>query len=199
MPAYLENSEVATGLEKVNFHSNPRERQCQRMFKLHNCNHLHASKVMLKTLQARLHQYVNCELLDAQAGFRKGRGNRDQIANICWITEKAREFQKKKLLLLHWLAKAFVWIFTNCGKFLEVGVPDHLTCLLRNLYSGQETTVRTGHGTMNWFQSGKVCQGCICHPGYLTYMQSTSCKISSWVNHKLESRLPWEISMTSDM
>ena len=92
MPANLENSAVATGLEKVSIHSNPKERQCQRMFKLpHNCTHSHASKVMLKILQASLHQYVNCELPDVQAGFRKGRGTRDQIANICWIMEKARE------------------------------------------------------------------------------------------------------------
>ena len=92
MPANLENSAMATGLEKVSFHSNPKERQCQRMFKLpHNCTHSHASKVMLKILQASLHQYVNCELPDVQAGFRKGRGTRDQIANICWIMEKARE------------------------------------------------------------------------------------------------------------
>ena len=86
MPANLENSAMATGLEKVSFHSNPKERQCQRMLKLlHNCTHLHASKVMLKILQARLQQYVNRELPDVQAGFRKGRGTRDQIANICWI------------------------------------------------------------------------------------------------------------------
>ena len=84
---------MATGLDKVSFHSNPKERQCQRMLKLpHNCTH--ASKVMLKILQARLQQYVNCELFDVQVGFRKGRGTRDQIANICWIMEKAREFQK---------------------------------------------------------------------------------------------------------
>ena len=84
MPANLENSAVATGLEKVNFHFNPKERQCQRMFKLlHNCTHSHASKLMLKILQVRLQQYVNHELPDAQAGFRKGRGTRDQIANIC--------------------------------------------------------------------------------------------------------------------
>ena len=95
MPANLENSVVATGLEKVSFHSNPKERQCQRMFKLpHNCTISHASKVMLKILQARLQQYVHCELPDVQAGFRKGRGTRDQIANIRWIMEKAREFQK---------------------------------------------------------------------------------------------------------
>ena len=92
MPANLENSAVATGLEKVSFHSSPKERQCQRMFKLpHNCTHL---TVMLKILQGRLQQQVNCEFLDVQAGFRKGRGTRDQIANICWIIEKAGEYQK---------------------------------------------------------------------------------------------------------
>ena len=93
MPANLENSAVATGQEKVSFPSNPKERQCQRMLKLpYNCTISHASKVMLKILQARLQQYVNHELPDVQAGFRKGRGTRDQIANIHWITEKAREF-----------------------------------------------------------------------------------------------------------
>ena len=95
MSANLENSAVAIGLEKVSFHSNPKERQCQRMLKLlHNCTHLHASKVMLKILQAKLQKYMNRELPDVQAGFRKGRGTRDQIANICWIIGKAREFQK---------------------------------------------------------------------------------------------------------
>src|SRR5574342_389107 len=95
MPANLENSAVATGLEKISFHFNPKERQCQRMLKLpHNCTHLTGSKVMLKILQARLQQYVNHELPDVQAGFRKDRGTRDQIANICWIIKKAREFQK---------------------------------------------------------------------------------------------------------
>ena len=95
MPANLENSAVATGLEKVSFHSNPKERQCQRMLKLlHNLFISHASKVMLKILQARLQQYMNRELPDVQAGFRKGRGTRDQIANICWIIEKTSEFQK---------------------------------------------------------------------------------------------------------
>ena len=94
MPANLENSAVATGLEKVSFHSNPKERQCQRMLKLlHNCTHL-TSKVMLKILQARLQQHMNCELPHVQAGVRKDRGTRDQIANICWIIKKAREFQK---------------------------------------------------------------------------------------------------------
>ena len=102
MPANLENSAVATGLEKVSFYYNPKERQCQRMSKLpQNCTVSHTSKVMLKSLQARLQQYLNRELPDVQAGFRKGRGTRDhQIANICWITEKVIEFQKQ-LLLLH--------------------------------------------------------------------------------------------------
>ena len=94
MPANLENSAVATGLEKVSFHSNPKERHCQRMFKHTIALISHASKVMLKILQARLQQYMNPEIADVQAGFRKGRGTRDQIANICWIIEKPREFQK---------------------------------------------------------------------------------------------------------
>ena len=103
MPANLENSAVATGLEKDSFHSNPQERQCQRKFKLLQIALIpQASKVMLKILQARLQQYMNHELPDVQDGFRKGRGTfRDEIANICWITEKAREFQKKHLLLLY--------------------------------------------------------------------------------------------------
>ena len=119
---------------------------------------LHTSKVMLKILQARLQQYVNCELRDVQAGFRKGRGIRDHIANICWIIEKAREFQKNIYFCFISYAKAF-----DCGcvdhnklwKILrEMGISDHLTCLLRNLYAGQEATVRTGHGTTDWFQIG---------------------------------------------
>ena len=119
MPASLENSAVATGLEKVSFHSNPKERQCQRMLKLpHIALISHASKVILKILQARLQQYVNHELSDVQAGFRKGRGTRDQIANICWIIEKAREFQKNIIsALLIMPTPLTVWITTNCGKF----------------------------------------------------------------------------------
>ena len=100
MPANLENSAVATGLEKVSFHSNPKERQCQRMLKLRTIALIsHASKVMLKILQARLQHYVNRDLPDVQAGFRKGRGTRDQIANICWIMEKARVPEKHLFLL----------------------------------------------------------------------------------------------------
>ena len=137
----------------------------------------HASKVMLKILQARLQQYMNRELPDVQAGFRKGRGTRDQIANIRWIMEKAREFQENIYFCFMHYAKAFDCADHNkLWKILkEMGIPDHLTCLLRNLYAGQEATVRTGHKTTDWFQIGKgVCQGCILSPAYLTSMQSTS-------------------------
>ena len=106
---------------------------------------------MLKILQARLHQYTNQELLEVQAGFRKGRGTRDQITNIHWLIEKAREFQKNIYFCFTDYAKAFLWITTNWKILKERGVPDHLTCLLRNLYVGQEATVRTGHGTTDWF------------------------------------------------
>ena len=121
MPANLESSAVATGLEKVSFHSNPKERQCQKCSNYHTIALIsHASKVMLKILQARLQQYVNCELPDVQAGFRKGRGTRDQIANIRWITEKAREFLKNIYFCFIDYAKAFDCVITtNCGKFFK--------------------------------------------------------------------------------
>ena len=157
---------------------------------------------MLKILQARLQQYANRKLPDVQAGFRKGRGTRDQIANICWITEKAREFQKNIYFCFIDYAKAFDCVNHNkLWKILkEMGIPDHLTCLLRNLHAGQEATVRTGHGTTDWFQIRKgVRQGCILSPTYLTYMQSTSCEMPDWTKLKLESRLPGETSITSDI
>ena len=116
-----------------------------------------ASKVMLKILQARLQQYLNCELPDVQAGFRKGRRARDQIANICWIIgKKKREFQKNIYFCLIVYTKAFDCVDHNdLWKILqEMGISDHLTCLLRNLYAGQESTVRTGHGTTDWFLVG---------------------------------------------
>ena len=128
---------------------------------------LPASKVKLKILQARLQQYVNCELPDVQTGFRKSRGPKDQIANICWIIEKAKEFQKNIYFCFIDYAKASDCVDHNkLWKILkEMGIPDHLTCLLRNLYASREATVRTGHGTTDWFQIGKgVCQGCILSP-----------------------------------
>ena len=122
---------------------------------------------MLKILQARLQQYVNHELPDVQAGFRKGRGTRDQIANICWIMEKAREFQKNIYFCFIDYAKAFDCVDHNklWKNLKEMGIPDYLTWLLRNLYAGQEATVRTGHGTTDRFQIGKgVPQACILSP-----------------------------------
>ena len=165
MPANLENSAVATGLEKVSFHSNPKKgnaKECSNYRTIALISH--GSKVMLKILQARLQQYMNCELPDVQAGFRKGRRTRDQIVNIHWIMGKAREFQKNIYFCFIDYSKAFDYVDHNkLWKILkEMGIPDHLTCLLRNLYAGQEATVRTGHGTTDWFQIGKgVCQGCI--------------------------------------
>ena len=130
---------------------------------------------MLKILQVRLQQYLNCELPDVQAGFRKGRGTRDQT-NICWIIKKARDFQKNIYFCFIDMPKPLtVWITINWKILKEMEISDHLTCLLRNLYASQEATVRTGHGTTNWFQIGKgVCQGCILSPCLFNYMQSTS-------------------------
>ena len=153
MPANLENSAVATGLEKVSFHSNPKE--CSNYCPTALISH--ANKVMLKILQARVQQYVNFELPDVQTGFRKGKGTKDQIANIHWIVKSAREFQKNIYFCFIDCAKAFDCVDHN--KLLEIlqkmGIPDHVTCLLRNLYADQEATVSTGHGTTDWFQTGK--------------------------------------------
>ena len=127
----------------------------------------HASKVMLKILQARLQQYVNWKLPDVQGGFRKGRGTRDQIINILWVIEKPKEFQKNICFCFIDYTKTFDCVdYNRLWKILkEMGIPDYLTCLLRKLYSGQEATVRTGHGTKDLFQIGKgEHQGCILSP-----------------------------------
>ena len=168
MPASLENSAVATGLEKSVFIPIPKKGNAKE------CSHYctialisHASKVMLKILQARLQQYMNRELPEVQAGFRKGRGTRDQIANIHWIMERAREFQKNIYFCFIDYAKAFGCVDHNklWKTVKEMRIPDHLSCFLSNLYTGQEATVRTAHGTTNWFQIGKgVRQGCILSP-----------------------------------
>ena len=132
---------------------------------------------MLKILQAKLQQYVNHELPDVQAGFRNGRRTRNQIANIYWIMEKGKEFQKNICFCFIDYAKAFDCVDHNkLWKILkEVGIPDHLTCFLRNLYAGQEATVRTGHGKRAGFKSGKeYVKAVYCHSAYLTYIQSTS-------------------------
>ena len=148
MSVNLENAAVATGLEKVSFHSNPKEKQCQRMLRLLQIALTsHMGKVMLKILQARLQQYMNCALPDIQAGFRKGRGTRDLIAKKCWIIEKARAFHKNICFCFTDYAKAFDCVDHNkLWKILkEMGIPDQLNCLLRN--ADQEATVRSGHGT----------------------------------------------------
>ena len=159
MPANLENSAVATGLEKVSFHSNPKE-------KFQECSNystvaliLHASKVLPQILQARLQQNVNSELPDVQAGFRKGTRTRYQIANVCWIIEKQEGSRKTSTSAILSTPKP-LWKILQ-----ETEIPGYLTSLLRNLYAGQEATVRTGHGKTDWFKIRKgVLQGCILSP-----------------------------------
>ena len=149
--------------------------QCWTQLKrLSSSSRAHSSKVMLKILQARLQQYMNRELADIQAGFRKVWETRDQIANIHWIIEKEREVQKNIYFCFIDFAKAFDCVDQNKQwKILpEMGIPDHLTCLLRNLCAGQEVTVKTRHGTIDWFKIGKgVRQDCILSPAYLTSIQ----------------------------
>ena len=150
-------------------------------------------------------KYVNHEIPDVQSGFRKGRGTRQQIVDICWIIEKVREFQKNIYFCFIDYTKAFDCVDhkkkKKLWKILKVmEIPDHLTRLVRNPCSGQEATVRTGYGTMDRFQIGKgIYQGCILSPVYLIYMQSTSCEMPGCMKHKLEPRLPGEISINSDM
>ena len=164
MPAHLENSAVATGLEKAVFIPIPKKGNAKKCSNYHAVALIsHASKLMLKILQARLQQYVNCEPPDVPAGFGKGRRTRVQIAKMHWIIEKARELQKDIYVCFIDYAKAFDCVDHNkLENSREMGIPDHLTCLLRNLYAGQEATIRTGHRKTDWFQMMKgVRQGCI--------------------------------------
>ena len=148
MSANLENSAVATGLENVSFHTNPKG-QCQKMFKvtIQLCSFHKLVRLCSKSFKLGLQQYMNKEFPDVQAGFGKGRGTRDQITNIRWNMEKAREYQKNIYFCFIDYAKAFDCVDHNkLWKVLkEIGIPDHLTCLLRNLYAGQDATVRTKH------------------------------------------------------
>ena len=163
----------------------------------------HTSKVMLNIFQARFQQYVIHELPDVQAGFRKGRGPRDQIADIHNGWWKKQDSSRKNINFCFIdYAKAFDCVDHNkLWKILKaMGIPDHLTCLLRNLYVGQEATVRTGHGTTDWFQIGKgVCQGCILSSCFFNFYAEYIIKNAGWKKHKVESRLLGEISITSDM
>ena len=144
---------------------------------------------------------MNHELPDVQAGFKKGRGTRDQIANICWIMKKPKEFQKNIYFCFIDYAKAFDCVYQN--KLWEFWKRwEHLTCLLRNLYAGQEATVKTGHGTTDWFQIGKrVCQGCILSPCLFNFYAEYIMRNAGldWKKHKLKSSLAGEISITTDM
>ena len=204
MPANLENLVVPTGLERSVFIPIPKKGNAKEYTNYCTIALIsQASKVMLKILQARLQQYMNCELPDVQPGFRKGRGTRDWFANIPWIIKKSERVPEKHLLLLYWLCQS-LWLYgsqqtvmgnNRDGKYKEIGIPDHLTCLWRNLYAGQEATVRSGHGTGS--KLGKeYIKSVYCHPAYLTYMQSTSWEMLGWMKYKLVAR---EISITSDM
>ena len=163
----------------------------------------HASKVMLRILQAILERYTKQELSDVQAGFIKGRGTRDQIAYMMYH-RKIKKIKKKKTNYFGFIdyTKAFDCVdHSKLWKILkEMGIPEHLICLLRNLYVGQEATVRTRHGTTTGSKVGKEYVNAVyCHPAYLTSMQSTSCEMLDWMKHKLESRLQGEISIASEM
>ena len=169
MPANLENSAVSEDQKRSVLIPIPKKgnaKECSNYCKITLISH--DSKILLKILQARLQQYMNCELPGVEAGFRKGKETRDQIANICWIIEKIREFQKNIYFCFIDYDKAFDCVDHNKLwkiNLKEMGISDHLTCLLTNLYVGQEATVRTGHGTTDWFQIGKgICQGYILLP-----------------------------------
>ena len=155
-----------------------------------------------KILQARLQQYVNCEFPDVQAGFRKGRGTRDQLANIRWIIKKAREFHKNIYFCFVDYAKAFDCVdHDKLWKILkDIGAPDHLTCLLRNMYAGQEAIDRTGHGTTDWFQIGKgVCQGCILSPCLFNFYAEYIMRNAGLDEAQAGIKILGEISISSDM
>ena len=162
----------------------------------------HGNKVMLKILQTRFQHYMNWELPDVQAGFRKCRGTRDQIANIPWIIKKSRGFQKSIYLCFIEYTKAFDCVnHSKLWKTLkEMGIPDHLTCLLRKLYAGQKGTVRILYGTIDWFRIEKgVWQGCLLSLCLFNLDADHILRYASWRSYKLESRLPGEISTTSDI
>ena len=162
----------------------------------------HTSKVMLKILQVRFQQYMNWELLDVQAGFRKGRGTRDQIANICWIIEKAREFQKNIYFFFIDHAKAFDWVdHTKLWKIIkEMRVQTTLPASWETCMQVKKQQLELDMEQQTVSKLGKDClKPLYCHSAYLIYMQSTSGKMPGWMKHKLESRLPGEISITSDM
>ena len=186
MSADLENAAVATGPERSVFLPVPKKgnaKECSNYCTTALISR--ASKVMLKILQVRLQKYMNCELPDVQAGFRKGRGTRDQIANIYWIIKKA---SSRKNICFIACAKAFDCVdHIRLWRILpEMGISDHLTCLLRSLYAGQEATVRTSHGIMDWFKIWNgVGQGCLFNLYSEFIMQYSEYIMWVWMTHKL--------------
>ena len=196
--ANLEN--VATGLEKFSFHSNPKEGECQPMFSL--CLFHMLVRLCLKSFKLVFKQYVNQEFPDVQAWFSRGRGTRDQIANICWVTGKAGGFQKNIYFCFVDYAKR-LWLCESqqtAENFKEMAISDHLTCLLRNLYVVKKQQLELDMEQLTVSKLGKkYIKSVYWHPAYLTHMQNTSCKMLGWMNYKLESRLSEEISATSDM
>ena len=201
------NTAVVTGLENVRFHSNPNKgnlkkgnaKECSKYLTIALISH--ASNVMLKILQARLQQYMKRELSNVQAGFRKCRGTRDQIANICWIIEKAKEFQKNIYFCFFDYIKAFNCVDHNkLWEILkEMGIPDHLPASWEICMQIKKQQLELDMEQQTGSKLGKeYVKAVYCHRAYLTYIQSTSCEMLGWMNYKLESRLSGRISITSD-
>ena len=203
MPANLENSAVTTGLEKVVFIPIPKERNAKECSDYRAIALIsQASKVMLKILQARLQHYMNWVLPDVQAGFRKGRGTRDHIVNICWITEKQESSRKTSISALLTMSKPLtVWITTNCGKFFKRW--KYQTTLLASWEICMQVKKQQLEPDMEQWTGSKLrkeyVKAVYCHLAYLTYMQSASCKMPGWRKHKLESRCWEKHQLTSDM
>ena len=197
MPANFKNSAGATGLEKVSLHSSPKERQCWKMFKFsYNCIHFTYSKIMLKILQARLQQYMNCELPDVQAGFGNGRSNYQHLLDH----RKNKGIPKKKICFIDYAKEFYCVDHNKLWKILkEMGIPDHLTFFLRNLYAELKATEPDTKQQTGSKLGKEYIKAVYYHPAYLTSMQSTSCDMPGWMKHKLESRWLGEISITSAM
>ena len=202
MSANLENSAVATGLEKVfSFQSQRKEmpKNAQTITQLHSSHTL--AKVMVKILQTRLQQCMNRELPDVEAKFRKGRGTRDQVANICWVIKKEREFQNNIYFCFTDYAKAFDCVdHKNCGKFFKRWEYQTTLPASRDIYvEVKKQQLELDMEQQTGSKSGKeYVKAVYCHPAYLIYMQSMSCEMPGWIMHKVESRLLNEISITSD-
>ena len=202
MPANLENSAVATGLEKVSFHSVPKKGNAKECSNYRTIGLIsHSSKVMLKILQARLQQYVNHELPDVQAGFRKGRGTRDKLPTSVGSERKQGNSRKTSTSFLLTILKPLtMWITINWKILKEVGIPDHLTCLLRICMLVKKQQLEPDMEQQNVSKFVKEYKKAVhCHPAHFLYMQSTSCEMQGWMTHKLESRLLGEISTIPDM